>query len=156
MIKIICNRCGADLTAAKEVGYIAMIHKTAQEKLLSGGVRRITENNPFDEDHYCENCMEEIKGFIVTAPTEHKEESVGKEKPAPREAKKGRPKTALPPAGGKKLDYGKVNALHNAGWSVSKIADEMGRSESSIHNALFKIRHNPKLIQSTLCELSDN
>lgn len=34
------------------------------------------------------------------------------------------------------LDIGKVRALHNAGWNVAKIADEMGVSSHTIYRAL--------------------
>ena len=36
----------------------------------------------------------------------------------------------------KELDMGKVKALRNAGWSYSKIADEMGVSVATISNRL--------------------
>lgn len=44
-------------------------------------------------------------------------------------------------AGAKKkaLDMGKVVALRNAGWSLKKIADEMGVSEGTIWNNLKKM-----------------
>ena len=39
----------------------------------------------------------------------------------------------------KPLDMGKVVALRNAGWSMKKIADEMGVSEGTIWNNLKKL-----------------
>lgn len=39
----------------------------------------------------------------------------------------------------KSLDMGKVQALRNAGWSMKKIADEMGVSEGTIWNNLKKL-----------------
>lgn len=39
----------------------------------------------------------------------------------------------------KPLDMGKVTALRNAGWSMKKIADEMGVSEGTIWNNLKKL-----------------
>lgn len=39
----------------------------------------------------------------------------------------------------KLLDMGKVVALRNAGWSMKKIADEMGVSEGTIWNNLKKL-----------------
>lgn len=47
-----------------------------------------------------------------------------------REKKKTGPK--------KNIDYGKIWALKNAGWSQKKIADEMGCSEASICRILKK------------------
>lgn len=47
--------------------------------------------------------------------------------------------TNLPPQKKKKvLDMGKVTALRNAGWTLKKIADEMGVSEATIYNNLKK------------------
>lgn len=45
-----------------------------------------------------------------------------------------------PPPTGKKskktVDVGKLIALHNAGWSVAKIADELGVSTKTVYNYL--------------------
>lgn len=45
-----------------------------------------------------------------------------------------------PPPTGKKakktVDVGKLIALHNAGWSVAKIADELGVSTRAVYNYL--------------------
>ena len=58
----------------------------------------------------------------------------GSEKPT--EPKKPKPKPV--PVERKKLDHGKILALSEAGWSVAKIADEMGCSEQSVRNHLEK------------------
>lgn len=46
----------------------------------------------------------------------------------------------IPPPTGKKakktVDVGKLIALHNAGWSVAKIADELGVSTGAVYNYL--------------------
>lgn len=50
------------------------------------------------------------------------------------------PKAAPPPtpksAKKKKVDAGKIHALHNAGWSQAKIADEMKLSISTVNRYL--------------------
>lgn len=52
-------------------------------------------------------------------------------KPQPKaEVKKGRKKA---------LDTGKLKALRAAGWTVAKIADEMGVSEPTIRNYIHKL-----------------
>lgn len=54
-----------------------------------------------------------------------------KEQPAPEKSakkEKGRPG----------VDHGKVITLHEAGWPVPKIADEMGTSAQTIRNHLKK------------------
>ena len=55
-----------------------------------------------------------------------------------------------PPGGGKMkpkvqrkrktLDWGKIQALHRAGWSHAKIADEMGATVGTIATGLSRIR----------------
>lgn len=55
-------------------------------------------------------------------------------KPEPKkpEPKKPAPKTKK--IGPKKKDLGKVKALREAGWAVTKIADEFGVAEQTIRN----------------------
>lgn len=57
-------------------------------------------------------------------------------KPKPGEEKPKQTKTEAKPAPKKrvKFDVGKLGALRKAGWSVSKIADEMGVSEPTVRN----------------------
>lgn len=53
-----------------------------------------------------------------------------KAKPEPK-------KVAPKKTGGRKpVDTGKIRALHNAGWPVAKIADEMRVSEQTVRNKL--------------------
>ena len=40
----------------------------------------------------------------------------------------------------KELDMGKIKALYKAGWSISKIADEMGVSYGTIQNRLEEMK----------------
>ena len=40
----------------------------------------------------------------------------------------------------KTLDWGKIQALHRAGWSHAKIADEMGSTVSTIATGLSRLR----------------
>lgn len=54
------------------------------------------------------------------------------EKPKPKEEPKKETKT------NKKLDHSKICALRNAGWPVSKIADEMGCSGPTVRYHLDK------------------
>lgn len=36
----------------------------------------------------------------------------------------------------RRIDYGKIMALHDAGWNNAKIADEMGMSKASVATAI--------------------
>ena len=70
----------------------------------------------------------------ITPPEETK---AIEEKPA--EKKKPKKAAAKKKAGGvKPLDHGKIIALHKAGWSQAKIADEMGCSVQSVANHIAK------------------
>lgn len=51
----------------------------------------------------------------------------------PKKREKGRPKK-------KSLDLGKVKALHDAGWSNAKIADELKVSTSTIQRAVTEMK----------------
>lgn len=55
------------------------------------------------------------------------------------EVPKAEPKKEKKPRKGKPFDTGKLKALHDAGWSVPKIADEMGVSDQTIYNKLKQI-----------------
>ena len=61
--------------------------------------------------------------FSYEAPVEGE----GKTSQAEKQAKKR-----------KRLDTGKITALRNAGWSLQKIADEMGCCEQTVANVLSK------------------
>lgn len=40
----------------------------------------------------------------------------------------------------RKIDYGKIMALHNAGWNNAKIADEMDMTKESVAVAICNYR----------------
>ena len=52
-----------------------------------------------------------------------------KEKPKAKAKPKAKPKAS-------KFDMGKLKALLDGGWSVSKIADEMGVSQQTVYNKM--------------------
>ena len=54
--------------------------------------------------------------------------------PDPEPKKKPQPKKRE-----KAFDMGKLRALHEGGWSVAKIADEMGVSQQTIYNKLKEL-----------------
>lgn len=71
-------------------------------------------------------------GSVITL----REDSV-KIEPMPELLQKEEPKTVKrEPKNKKTLDMGKVKALRKAGWSLDKIADEMGVSPQTIANRL--------------------
>lgn len=72
----------------------------------------------WDPEPESETVTEDIPLPAMEEPVEEEKQSP----PAESEKKSGR----------KKIDRGKVMALHRAGWSNKKIADEMACSEASI------------------------
>ena len=63
-------------------------------------------------------------------------------KPAPpsKTEKAESPKAVKSGVKRKTLDWGKIQALHDAGWSHAKIADEMGATTGTISSGLSKLR----------------
>lgn len=117
-ILYICNQCGQEI---KEQGSRIIPHffDTATEEQLEG----ITV--PEDDVHFCVGCTKAIMEELVRPPNEEKsgEESEGGEKKT--SGKKRR-----------RLDTGKVMALHLAGWSNGQIADEMRATERQIYQCI--------------------
>lgn len=62
------------------------------------------------------------------------------EQPADLESPPPDPGPEKQPAKRKKLDWGKIQALHRAGWSYEKIADEMGTTVKTVATGLSKLR----------------
>lgn len=57
MVKIICDRCGGEIENTDKVGYISWnFHEGIDGRLLN--------DNIFEKNHYCTECMGEIKAFI--------------------------------------------------------------------------------------------
>ena len=73
-------------------------------------------------------------GFLI-----EEEEPQPEHKPEPKEYKakiepKTKPKTEPKKSGPAGIDHGKLIALHKAGWSIEKIADELGCSSQTVLN----------------------
>lgn len=126
MIKILCDRCNAEIGEHENIGYIAI--GTRITKVSAGEDEVTLSGTEFAENHYCQKCVEKIKAFIRSAEqTEEQKEDVALVKPT-------NPETEPPqkPKERKKVDMGKILALRKAGWSYEKIADEMGLKPSTI------------------------
>lgn len=129
MIKIICDRCGADIGMSGKLGYIAWNFKTG----IDGD---LMQDNTFEDSHFCTTCMNQIRAFIKTGSEENK--------PNPETAKE----TLIVPqenpektemcekAGRRRVDHGKIRALKNAGWSNKDIAEEMDMTPNAVANSL--------------------
>lgn len=85
--------------------------------------------------------------IIDTDPEENQPEPLQEEpaqeepKPEPKKtASKPAPKKTAPKKNAKPIDKGKIGALHRAGWSASKIADEMKLSLSTVYKIIKEIQ----------------
>ena len=82
--------------------------------------------------------LEEERRLTVSEQTEQSEPvkadmpevTAEEEKEVPPAPKKVKAKTTAP----KRIDHGKIMALHKGKWPVAKIADEMGCSEQTVRN----------------------
>lgn len=54
------------------------------------------------------------------------------------------PKKTAPKKNAKPIDKGKIGALHRAGWSASKIADEMKLGLSTVYKIIKEIQEESK------------
>lgn len=75
-------------------------------------------------------AMESVEGTSEPEPTQE-EETNTPPNDVPETTKKG--------AKRKPVDTGKMMALRKAGWSMKKIADELGISESCVYNHLKRL-----------------
>lgn len=80
--------------------------------------------------------------LVVTSQEPLQEEP---EKPEPKKtASKPAPKKTAPKKNTKPIDKGKIGALHRAGWSASKIADEMKLGLSTVYKIIKEIQEESK------------
>lgn len=134
MIKVICDKCGVDLSKDSKVGKIQI--KIHESQVLDTQFRFFDMSSadiPYqllagETEHYCEKCIEEILEFIHTTPdTGSKKETVIVEKAEKKRVRK-------------MIDYGKIMALKNAGWDNEKIAEEMHMTKLSVSQAICRYK----------------
>lgn len=118
-----CDRCGAEIPGDQDtVGFVGVELKDIQTGDLLG-------DNPFDSWDLCDQCFVDIQTYIRMKPRKQKFEELldsvdaGRKPAAKKETKK--PIT-------KKWDRGKAQALRDAGWTIEKIAEEVGVSAPTI------------------------
>lgn len=64
------------------------------------------------------------------------------EDPQPEPKTKPEPKAEPKKSGPSGIDHGKLIALHKAGWSIEKIADEMGCTTTTVRNHIRQEEQN--------------
>ena len=107
-------------------------------------------NEPEWEDYEATLLSRLLDGIVYMADEEEKPEvaftepvQVPDPDPDPEEPKESEtPTSKYAP---KNLDNGKIAALHRAGWSNEKIADEMGVTGVTIGNRIKKMRERGEL-----------
>ena len=108
-----CDRCGKIFPGDSDnTGYIIMGWRS---------IFSYADEDPhpqYKDFDFCETCMDEIRDVI---------ENVKKPEPVPEKKKPVPPSNKI-----SDVDVGKIRALHNAGWSNAKIADEMKLSDPTI------------------------
>ena len=149
MIKYYCDRCGADMSRERVLGYISLNTKDKAEKELR-------EDNEFEKWNFCKNCMYDIRRYVRAHPVKTCEEpSQNEEKRDQNEEKCGQneEKRSEPAESGvkqpetvqdqneskpqKRIDTGKIMALKKAGWRNKDIADEMHMTPNAVASAIY-------------------
>lgn len=119
-MSIICDRCGCQL-------------EDSGTKIVPHYFDFITEdltvpiNKDMENRHYCIDCTMEALEFL--------------------EPKKKPEKKLEENAQKKPLDSGKVMALHNVGWDIAKIADELGVREWQVYMCIYYRENKKSLTQ---------
>ena len=119
---------------------IYMLHRvcedtTVSELSSSAGFVRIVPEEIAAPDDEPQNPMMSFtdmprKDYSPIDDSEHEGDIISVESAPPQ---KNAPKRKV-------LDWGKIQALHKAGWSHAKIADEMGCTVSTVATGLSKLR----------------
>lgn len=116
MIKYYCDRCGADMSKERVLGYISLNTKDKAEKELR-------EDNEFEKWHFCKNCMHDEEKRSEPA------ESGVKQPETVQDQNESKPQ--------KRIDTGKIMALKKAGWRNKDIADEMHMTPNAVASAIY-------------------
>lgn len=131
MKKIIyyCDRCGKEIVG----GNIKI--NPMYENLGPDRKQYVFEENC--ERDYCMECAEEIQAFMLCVIKNKQEKEPSSEKFMQSISKGGQEKEISEAAPKKRqLDTGKIIALRKAGWTQTKIAEEMGTSQTIISGIL--------------------
>ena len=80
-------------------------------------------------------------GFIVIEE-DPQPEAKPEPEPKPKAQPKTKPKAEPKKSGPSGIDHGKLIALHKAGWSIEKIADEMGCTTTTVRNHIRQEEQN--------------
>lgn len=140
--KIICDRCGTDITGLQQLGFVGMSFRDPE----SGD---LLQENPLQNMDFCPECMDAIRAFISDMPKpepepelEPKSEPVVTPEEVAELAAKLEPAEKKKQPGSKtrkKVDTGTISALYKAGWSLQDIAVEMRITVPEVRGYLKKM-----------------
>lgn len=94
-----------------------------------------------------EETSPELTENLAGTSQEPLQEEPAQEEPKPEpkaEPTKPAPKKPAPKKNTKPIDKGKIGALHRAGWSAAKIADEMKLGLSTVYKIIKEIQEESK------------
>ncbi len=136
MKKVFCDLCGKEI--ASEINKVAF-------GITSGSddYKRNTAMDDIQEDmDFCNECISKVATAIrmLVAPAQlekPEEDPVPVEDPKPVQPK---PKEVKEKKPRKKVDAGRIWALHDAGWNASSIAMELACSAWTVYDILKKPR----------------
>ncbi len=122
---ITCDKCGKEIE-----GHPARmeVHETERDEVFP--IKTLYQP---DED-YCVDCVTELIALI---------DNFKPQKPAEGKVEKNTKKQ-------KKIDVGKIWALHDAGWKLKEIALDADCSVSTVHNVLKRKRPVPEYEKETV------
>ena len=116
MRKIICDRCGAEITGDR-IGYVEVNWRAASDNSF-------LKKNPYEHSDFCEKCMKDIVSVIdfkiLSAPKE--EEQDPEEEETVERIQKTPARVTTPP------DFGKIRELIKEGKSIKEISEIIGKS----------------------------
>ena len=127
MRKIICDRCGKEITSDR-IGYVAATWRSRSDNSFM-------QLSPYEDADFCEDCTKDIVSIIDYHVKVEVEEAVIDADPEEEKPVEQPQKVPVKKA----VDKGKVSALAMAGWSMKKIADEMGVSPERIRQILKEL-----------------
>ena len=81
-------------------------------------------------------------GFLIEEDPQPERDPEPEPKPKTEPKSKTKPKAEPKKSGPAGIDHGKLIALHKAGWSIEKIADELGCTTTTVRNHIRQEEQN--------------